>query len=76
MRAPQNQLTAPATSSGVKDEDVNKYKKCWTVADRDELGEMRLSFYPGLLVSQGGATTVFAKTPYNIHDKLFSQKNN
>jgi hypothetical protein len=32
-------------------------KKRWTPADRDELGEMRPSFNPGLLVSQGGART-------------------
>jgi hypothetical protein len=37
--------------------DVNKVKKRWTPADRDELGEMRPSFNPGLLVSQGGART-------------------
>jgi hypothetical protein len=60
----------------VRDEDVNKKKKCWTAADRDELGEMRLSFNPGLLVSQGGATTVFAKTPGEIHDNLFFQLKN
>ena len=58
MTAPRNPQTVSAASGGgVVGGDVNKVKKRWTPVDRDELGEMRPSFNPGLLVSQGGART-------------------
>jgi hypothetical protein len=65
MTALQNPRTVSAASKGaVVGGDVNKVKKRWTPADRDELGEMRPSFNPGLLVSQGGAIT---KNPLKLH---------
>jgi hypothetical protein len=51
---PSRQTTPAGAEMG--DREVNKPRKRWVEADRDELGDMRPQFTPGLLVSQGRET--------------------